>query len=106
MQMSRKKKNKFCITVGFACNADCSEKLPIFYIGKSKQPHCFKKITPNACGFYYQNNKTAWMTSEFFEEWIKALNIQMQHENQHICMLINNFSGHNINYEPHNNDLR
>jgi hypothetical protein len=37
-QMKGKKSNKFQITVTFACNADGSEKLPIFYIGKSKQP--------------------------------------------------------------------
>jgi hypothetical protein len=39
-----------------------------FYIGKSKNPHCFEKQLPNAHGFYYRNNKTAWMTAAFFEE--------------------------------------
>ena len=80
-QMSGKKTKKFRITVGFACNADGSEKAPIFFIGKSKQPHCFKRITPKACGFYYWNNKSAWMTSKFFEEWIIAFNARMQNEN-------------------------
>jgi hypothetical protein len=37
-KMSGKTKGKFQLTVGFACNADGSEKLPIFFIGKSKQP--------------------------------------------------------------------
>jgi hypothetical protein len=36
--MSSKKKDKFRITVTFACNADGSEKMPIFYIGYSKKP--------------------------------------------------------------------
>ena len=67
-QMLGKKSNKFCITVCIMCNADGSEKWPIFYIGKSKNPHCFKKQLPNAHGFYYRNNKTAWMTAAFFEE--------------------------------------
>jgi hypothetical protein len=66
-QMSGKKSNRYHITVTFACNADRSEKLPIFYIGKSKQPGCFgKKKTPY--GFYYHNNKTAGMTSAYFKE--------------------------------------
>jgi hypothetical protein len=67
-QMSGKKKSKFRITLGFACNADGSEKLPPFYIGKSKKPRCFKNQTPQQRGFYYRNNKKVWMTSEFFEE--------------------------------------
>ena len=67
-QMSGKKKDKFRITLGFACNADGSKKLPAFYIGKSKQPCCFKKKTPQSRGFYYRNNKKAWMTAELFEE--------------------------------------
>ncbi|KIJ59005.1 hypothetical protein HYDPIDRAFT_177950 [Hydnomerulius pinastri MD-312] len=37
-QMSGKKKEKFCITIGFACNADGSEKLEPFFIGKAKKP--------------------------------------------------------------------
>jgi len=68
--MSGKKKEKFRITIAFACNADGSEKLQPIYIGKSKKPRCFKKESPEQRGFYYRNNKTAWMTSEIFEEWV------------------------------------
>jgi len=66
--MSGKKKEKFRITLGLACNADGSEKMPAIYIGKSKQPCCFGKKSPEAHGFYYRNNKTAWMTTVLFEE--------------------------------------
>ncbi|KIJ47447.1 hypothetical protein M422DRAFT_163871 [Sphaerobolus stellatus SS14] len=52
-QMSRKKSDKFRITLGFACNADGSEKLPICFIGKSAKPQCFKGKTPQAWGFDY-----------------------------------------------------
>ncbi|KAH7925285.1 DDE-domain-containing protein [Leucogyrophana mollusca] len=104
-QMSGKKKDKFRITLAFACNADGTEKLPVFYIGKSKNPRCFRKVTPQARGFYYRNNKKAWMTSEFFEEYIKMLDIMMRRQNRHICLLVDNFSGHNTSYEPRNIDL-
>ncbi|KIJ07369.1 hypothetical protein PAXINDRAFT_90515, partial [Paxillus involutus ATCC 200175] len=67
-QMSGKKKEKFRITLGLAANADGSEKLPLIYIGKSKKPRCFGNKTPQSCGFYYRNNKKAWMTAELFEE--------------------------------------
>ena len=72
-QMKGKKKDKFRLTLGFACNADGSEKLPLFFIGKSKRPQCFKRLkkkTPGDEGFYYWNNKKAWMTSELFKEWV------------------------------------
>ena len=105
-QMSGKKTKKFRITVGFACNTDGSEKAPIFFIGKSKQPCCFKRITPKAHGFYYQNNKSAWMTSKFFEEWIIAFDARMRNGNQHIVLFIDNFSGHNISYKPCNIELK
>ncbi|KAG2048052.1 hypothetical protein BDR06DRAFT_862329, partial [Suillus hirtellus] len=56
-QMSEKKSNRFYITVVFVCNADGSEKRPIFYIGKAKQPHCFSKKTPASYGFYSGSKK-------------------------------------------------
>jgi len=37
-QMSGKKKDKFRITISFACNADGSEKLEPIFIGQSKKP--------------------------------------------------------------------
>ena len=63
-----KKKNKFWMTIGFACNAAGTEKLPPFFIGKSKKPHCFQGRSGTDHGFYYRNNKKAWMTSSLFEE--------------------------------------
>jgi DDE superfamily endonuclease len=68
--MNGKKKDKFCITLAFACNADGSERLLPIYIGKAKKPQCFKGQTPAQLGLYYQSNKTAWMTSELFEECV------------------------------------
>jgi len=44
--MSGKKCDKFCITLGVACNADGSEKLPLSFIGKLVKPQCFKGKTP------------------------------------------------------------
>ena len=67
-KMSGKKKDKFRITVGFACNADGSEKMPPIYIGKAAKPVCFGRRSPNTSGYYYRNNKKAWMTAGLFEE--------------------------------------
>ena len=65
---SGKKMDKLRISLLFACNADGSEKLPVLYIGKSMKPVCFGRQSLNQHGFYYQNNKKAWMTSCIFEE--------------------------------------
>ena len=67
-QMSGKQANKFRITLCFACNSDGSQKRDLFFIGKSKKPRCFGRQGPNARGFYYRSNKTAWMTEFLFEE--------------------------------------
>ena len=104
-QMSGKKSNKFRITVTFVCNQTSTEKWPIFYIGKSKQPRCFKKKKPSEYGFCYRNNKTAWMTAKFFEEWIKEFNQQFWCENWHVALTLDNFAGHKIAYEPTNIEL-
>lgn len=69
-QMSGKKSDKFRITLGLACNADGSEKLPPIYIGKSAKPQCFKGKTPQQLGFDYHNNAKAWMTVEIFTKWV------------------------------------
>ena len=70
-QMSGKKRSKFCITLGFTCNADGSEKMPVLFIGKSKWPRCFKAMSPAQYGFYYRHNKKAWMTKEIFEKCVR-----------------------------------
>lgn len=57
--------------LGFACNADGSEKMPLVIIRKSRWPRCFKARSPAEHGFYYRNNKKAWMTWEIFEEYAK-----------------------------------
>ncbi|KIJ52173.1 hypothetical protein M422DRAFT_243772 [Sphaerobolus stellatus SS14] len=103
-QMSGKKADKFRITVGVACSME-GEKLPLLFIGKSKQPRCFKGKAPCSWGFQYFNNQKAWMTMDIFEKWIKDLDIKMWSQNRHICLLLNNFSGHYISYEPKNINL-
>ena len=69
-KISGKKKNKFRVTIFFADNATGTEKLPPFFIRKSAKPRCFQRKTGKQLGFYYQNNKKAWMTAILFEEWV------------------------------------
>lgn len=47
-----------------ACNADGSESLDLFFIGKSAKPRCFDKKTPRQLGLWYESNVSAWMTRD------------------------------------------
>ena len=47
-------------------------------------------------GFIYKNNKTAWVTRDFFESYLQKLNDKMMSENRHIAMILDNFQGHKI----------
>jgi hypothetical protein len=38
----------------------------------------------------------------FTYRYIKDLNVKMHNQNWHICLTIDNFSGHNIQYKPQN----
>ena len=103
-QMSGKKREKFRITIAVACNAE-GDKLDLFFIGKAEKPRCFKKQKPEQRGFYYRNNKKAWMTSALFKEWVIKLDSKMCKANRHIILLMDNFKGHTIEYKPTNIEL-
>ena len=47
------------------------KRLPIFVIGKSKTPRCFKgvKNVPR----HYRTQPKSWISSELFEEWVKKI---------------------------------
>lgn len=67
------KKDKSRIKLAFTANADGSDKLPPFFIGHASKPRCFNKKAGEQLGFYYRNNKKAWMTGIFFQEWLNKL---------------------------------
>jgi hypothetical protein len=89
-----KKKNKERVTILLGCNADGSEKLKLFYIGKSKQPRCFQKKSAKQLGFSYTNNKKAWMTSLVFRDWILHFDKEKRQQNRQVLLLMDNASSH------------
>jgi hypothetical protein len=76
-QMSGVKGIKKRITYALTTNADGSEKLPPFIIGKAARPRAFKHKTGQQLGFLYANNATVLMTEAFYREWIKDLDRTM-----------------------------
>ena len=77
-------------------NADGSDILLPFVIGKPTKPRAFKGKTGAQLGFCYCNNAKAWMTSVLFEEWLDEWNGTLKAQNQHVLLWVNNFSGHTL----------
>lgn len=72
---------------------DGSEKLPLFMIGKSANPRCFKNV--KSIPVEYKSNKKAWMTGELFEDWLLKLDKTYRKQNRKIILFIDNCSAHN-----------
>lgn len=88
------KGSKKRLTFGFGANADGSDKLQPFIIGKAFKPRDFLKQTGEELGFYYRHNTKAWMTNEFFSEWLLKWDKDLAKENRQILLLVDNFAGH------------
>ncbi|KAF8218625.1 DDE-domain-containing protein, partial [Tricholoma matsutake] len=88
------KGNKKRLTYAFTVNADGSEKLPAFIIGKAAHPHAFNKKTGKQLRFYYRNNAKAWMTSVPYQEFLRDWDSKLQVQGWHILLFQDNFSGH------------
>ena len=85
------KNSKIRITDLAAANS-VSDKLPMFLIGNSKTPSCFKNVTSLPCR--YRSQKKSWMDSTLFEEWVRELDVKFQKENQKIALIIDNCPAH------------
>ena len=75
------------------------DKIPIFVIGRSLNPHCFKEIKNNPCRYCPQVK--AWMNSDIFEKWVCKLYRKFKLENRKTALIIDNCPAH-----PHVNDLK
>ena len=85
------KNSKIRIT-GLAAANSVGDKLPMFVIGKSKAPRCFKNVTSLPCR--YRSQKKSWMGSTLFEEWVRELDVKFQKENRKIALIIDNCPAH------------
>lgn len=86
--------DKTRISIHFCCNATGSHKLQPWIIGHSKEPRAFRAsgVNIHALDFTYRSNKTAWMTTSIFCEWIKWFDCQMA--GRKVVLLMDNLSAH------------
>ncbi|KAI6661427.1 Tigger transposable element-derived protein 6-like [Oopsacas minuta] len=89
------KRSKERLTV-LAAASVLGERFPLLVIRKCKRPYCFRGVLN--LPVEYDANRTAWMTSEIFEKWLRKLNNSMRFDDRKIAMILDNFSGHpNLN---------
>ncbi|XP_065642520.1 tigger transposable element-derived protein 6-like [Hydra vulgaris] len=95
-QLSREKcfggKNSQVRLTGIAAGSATGEKLPMFVIGKSKNPRCFKHIKQLPCT--YKNQLKSWMTGDLFTEWVMKLDSFFRAQDRKVALLVDNCSAH------------
>ncbi len=63
------KRSKDRLTLAL-CASMTGEKVKPLLIGKSKKPRCFKRISAEQLPLVYRANKSSWMTTFLYTEWL------------------------------------
>ena len=79
------------LSVLVCANMIGSEKIPLYVIGKAKNPHCFKNV--KTLPTQYEANKKAWITSERFSNWLRSLDRKFQHQKRKVALIVRYDSG-------------
>ena len=96
------KGRKAQLTYASTCNADGSETLRPFIIGKAKRPRAFKRKTGAQLGFYYRNNAKTWMTIVLYQKWLKEWDQDLGRRGRKVLLLQDGFSAHVPPSDPQN----
>ena len=72
---------------GLAAANATGEKLPMFVIGKSAKPRCFKNVKNLLCRYRCQNK--SWMDGNLFTEWVRQLDNKFVAEGRQIALIDN-----------------
>lgn len=91
-------KSKDRVTLAFTCSAS-GECLQPWFIGKSKNPRCFRKTNRELFRIQYRFNKSKWMTGFIMQDYLRWLNRLMRGKGRRILLLLDNFSGHELGVE-------
>jgi len=91
-QLEGRKQDKERLTVVICCNADGSEKVPLWIIGKYAKPRCFKNVNMSGLNCEYRSNKRAWMTSVIFEEYMRWFDNKMH--GRRVLFVVDNGPAH------------
>nr|CCA25262.1 PREDICTED: similar to Tigger transposable elementderived protein 6 putative [Albugo laibachii Nc14] len=93
-RISGRKQVKKRLTVAVACSADGSLKLPLFFVGRARQPRCFNSKSAEDLDLEYGNSPKGWMNTRLIQGWVSRLDARMRSENRKILLLLDNVSSH------------
>ncbi|DBA04782.1 TPA: hypothetical protein N0F65_004419 [Lagenidium giganteum] len=73
------------MTLAVATNVTGSDRRPLHFIGTSKVPRPLKEKSRDVeteIGAKYPNSRNAWMNSDMYCEWLKALDADMHQQDR------------------------
>lgn len=85
------KLSKERLTIWICASID-GEKKKLVFIGKQKNPRCFKN--QDISKYDYYNNKRAWMTAQIFNEELVKWDSELRMINRKILLLVDNCGPH------------
>ena len=77
---------------GLAAANATGEKLPMFVIGKSAKPRCFKNVKNLPCR--YRSQDKSWMDGNLFTEWVRQPDNKFVAEGRKIALIIDSCPAH------------
>nr|CCA17142.1 PREDICTED: similar to tigger transposable element derived 4 putative [Albugo laibachii Nc14] len=89
-----RKLNKQRVTVLLATNANGTNKLPPYFIGKAKSPRCFAGRLASHYGLSYSANAKAWIRSDLFTAWLRSQDDIFRKQGRHVLLLMDNAPSH------------
>ncbi len=79
------------MTIALATNC-YNERLPILFVGSSKNPRCMKGEYPFLLfNLLYYNNTSSWVTKTIFSKYLNEVNLEMIKQNRKILLVMDNF---------------
>ncbi len=87
-------KHEARVTVQFCCNAEGTDRLPLWFIGTARSPRAFGAAGVNvkALGVEWRHNSTACMMRGIFEEWLRWFDARMN--GRKVALLMDTLSAH------------
>ncbi|MEW8546499.1 MAG: transposase, partial [Candidatus Thiodiazotropha sp.] len=86
------KQSKERITALVCANMSGTDKVPLFVLGKSANPRCFKNV--KSLPTQYDANPKAWMTSAIFTKWVTKFDKKCQRQQRRVALIVDNCPAH------------
>jgi DDE superfamily endonuclease/Tc5 transposase DNA-binding domain len=90
-QIEGAKKDKTRLTIALTCNATSTDRVELLILGHAERPRCFQRKSGQELGFFYCSNSNAWMTGDFFQQYLHRLNA---HVRRKVLLIIDNAPSH------------